>query len=68
MTIVLYSVIFGLIAVIFVQSLSHRLERKDLYNRIMCKDINDYKDIDSPMRKSMSGHERVLKKWRGDEE
>lgn len=68
MTIALYSVIFGLIIIIFTQTLLHRIERKDLYDRIMCKDINDYKNIGSPMRKSMSGHERVLKKWRGEEE
>lgn len=68
MTIALYSVIFGLIIIIFTQTLLHRKERKDLYDRIMCKDINDYKNIGSPMRKSMSGHERVLKKWRGEEE
>lgn len=61
-------IIYLLVALIVVQGILHHFERKDLYNRIMCKSINEYKHIDNPIRKSISGHERVLKKWRGEEE
>jgi hypothetical protein len=36
-------VITLLIGIIAVQSISHRQERKDLYNRIMAKDLQEYK-------------------------
>jgi hypothetical protein len=29
--------------IIFAQDIMHRLERKDLYNRIMAQDLDDYK-------------------------
>ena len=67
MTIALYSVIFGLLGRIFVQAFSHRLERKDLYNRIMSKDIHEYNVISGENAKPKarsSPHKRSLKKWR----
>jgi len=67
MTIALYCVIFGLIAIIFVQELAHSRERKDLYNRIMCKDIKEYQNIDKPSVPLNSRHREVLKKWRAKE-
>lgn len=40
----MYSVIIIAIFITFmlIQSIIHRLERKDLYNRIMARDLNDY--------------------------
>ena len=39
-------VLIGLICVIVLQNWLWHYERKDLYNRIMCRDINDYKRLD----------------------
>ena len=61
-----------LIAVIVLQSLLHYRERRDLYTRLMSKDLTDYNRTKSPPPKKHipSAHERVLKRWRnkvGDE-
>lgn len=60
-----------LIAVIVLQSLLHYRERRDLYNRLMSKDLTDYNQSKkSPPKAIPSAHERVLKRWRnkaGDE-
>lgn len=42
----------------------HHMERKDLYNRIMSKDINQYKSIDKEVVKGVDGHRRAMNKWR----
>ena len=57
-------VIIALSVVIVIQSVLHYIERKDLYNRIMCKSIGEYKAIDEPLKKHTSAHDRVLKNWR----
>ena len=57
-------VIIALSIVIVLQFVLHYFERKDLYNRIMCKSINEYKAIDKPLEKHISAHDRVLKNWR----
>ena len=64
MTTTLYSIIFGLIGIIFVQAETHRRERKDLYNRIMCRDIKDYNKIERPTETHKSKHSKVLERWR----
>lgn len=60
-----------LIAVIILQSLLHYRERRDLYNRLMSKDLTEYNQSKQPPPKHFpSAHERVLKRWRnkaGDE-
>lgn len=56
------TVIYVLIGVIVLQSIFHRLERKDLYNRIMSKDFAEYKG--SKCSYTPSAHDRVLKRWR----
>jgi hypothetical protein len=38
-----YVIIALLIGVIVVQHISHKQERKDLYNRIMARDLTEYK-------------------------
>ena len=54
-----------LITVILIQQLLHYFERRDMYNRLMCKDYAEYKTIDTPPRKHIpSAHSKVLRKWR----
>lgn len=54
---------YVLIGVIIFQSIIHRLERKDLYNRIMSKDYAEYKGKQCSY--TPSAHDRVLRRWRG---
>ena len=52
-------------AVILIQALLHYIERRDLYNRLMSKDLTEYKHSGNSSPKSIpSAHDRVLKKWR----
>ena len=60
-----YGVITLLCVIIFLQSLVHRAERKDLYNRIMCRDLSEYKGKNPHSVKS--AHDRVIRRWRGKE-
>lgn len=58
-----------LLGIIIIQQIVHHFERKDLYNRIMSKNLTEYKG-DSPVYR-VSAHKRVLKRWRktgGDNE
>ena len=57
------AIIYSLIGVIVLQSIIHRIERKDLYNRIMSKDYAEYKG--SKCSYTPAAHDRVLKRWRG---
>lgn len=52
-----------LCGVIILQSIIHRFERKDLYNRIMSKNLTEYKGEKGISVKS--AHDRVIKRWRG---
>ena len=60
-----------LIAVIILQSFLHFCERRDMYNRLMSKDLTEYKQSDKlPPKHIPSAHELTLKRWRnkvGDE-
>ncbi len=54
-----------LIAVIVLQDIMHRVERRDMYNRLMSKSLTEYKQSGSPPPKhTPSAHDRVLKDWR----
>lgn len=55
-----------LAAIIILQAIIHHFERKDLYNRIMCKSIGEYKNADKPVQKHVTAYEKALKKWRGE--
>lgn len=58
-------VVYILIGVIVFQSILHRIERKDLYNRIMSSDLRDYKAaIGKSEKPPISRHKEVLNKWR----
>ena len=60
-----YGVIALLCVIIFLQSLVHHCERKDLYNRIMSKNLTEYKG--EKCRSVKSAHDRVIRRWRGKE-
>lgn len=66
----MYAVVYTLCGVIVIQQIIHHFERKDLYNRIMSRNLMDYKG-DSPGYQ-VSAHKRVLNRWRehkgGDDE
>lgn len=60
-----------LITVIILQTIIHFLERRDMYNRLMCKNYSEYTNSDKkPPKHIPSAHEKTLQKWRnkaGDE-
>ena len=60
-----------LIAVIILQGISHFIERRDMYNRLMSKDLTEYnRSKRTPPKHIPSAHERVLNRWKnrvGDE-
>ena len=58
-------VVYILCLIIAIQQVMHRMERKDLYNRIMSKNLSEYKG-GSPVH-AVSAHKRVLDKWRRTE-
>ena len=64
------AVALALCGVIVIQQIIHHRERQDLYNRIMSKNLTEYKG-ESPGYQ-VSAHKRVLKRWRnskgGDDE
>lgn len=64
------AVVFALCGIIAIQQIIHHRERRDLYNRIMSKNLTEYKG-ESPGYQA-SAHKRVLSRWRqtkgGDDE
>lgn len=59
-----------LVAVIMIQALLHYSERRDMYNRLMSKNLTEYKQSGNPPKHIPSAHDRILSKWRnkaGDE-
>lgn len=48
---------------IALQTILHRLERRDLYNRIMSRSYAEY-DRRTP-RSGKTAHEKILEEWRG---
>lgn len=65
------SYLFGgaLLVVILALICVQHFERKDLYDRLMCKDFAEYQRKKPPDKQPsvMTAHERALKKWRGME-
>ena len=53
-----------LIAVIILQSVIHFLERRDMCNRLMSKNLTEYKQAGSPPKHIPSAHSQVLSNWR----
>ena len=56
-------IVYILCGIIVLQSIIQHFERKDLYNRIMSRDLSDYKG--EKVSRVISAHERALNKWRG---
>lgn len=62
-----------LIAVIVIQAIIHFIERRDMYNRLMSKDLSDYHNNSGkipPKKHIPSAHSLTLQRWRnkaGDE-
>lgn len=55
------------------QGIAHRKERKDLYDRLMSKDLNDYKvgTREHVKKPTVSAHQKAMETWRnggGDEQ
>ena len=53
-----------LIVVIILQATLHFYERRDMYNRLMSKNLTEYKKSGTPPVHTPSAHDRVLAKWR----
>ncbi len=53
-------ILCGIIALLLI---IHHFERKDLYNRVMSKNLTEYKG--EKCRSAKSAHDRVIKRWRG---
>jgi hypothetical protein len=53
-----------LIAVIILQDILHSLERRDMCNRLMSKNLTEYKQGGIPPTHIPSAHQRVLNNWR----
>ena len=57
-----------LCAVIILQSILHYIERDKLQDRIMSRNLNEYKAKDEPKRQIQSAHDKVLRRWRGSDD
>lgn len=55
--------IYVLCSIIVLQSIIHHFERRDLYNRIMSKNLTEYKGDKHHSIKS--AHDRVIRRWKG---
>jgi hypothetical protein len=66
MSVLEVGVIIGLYALIIYLEISHRKERKDLYSRIMAKDLNDYSAIKNGPGKAGNFIKENLDKRGGD--
>lgn len=53
-----------LCAVIAIMSVLHYIERQKLQDRIMSRNLNEYKQRDEPVKPHESAHNRVIKNWR----
>lgn len=54
--------IYVLCGIIVLQQILHHFERRDLYNRIMSKNLSEYKG-ETPSYQ-VSAHSKVLERWR----
>lgn len=59
-------IIIGLLIDLFATEIIHHLERRDLYNRIMCHDIRDYGHhvSNEAPKKDESPHRKSINKWK----
>ena len=57
--------VYILCGIIVLQELLHRSERRDLYNRIMSRDLTEFK---GETRKPFSKHKRIVEQWNGSDD
>ena len=60
-------VIVCLSLIVLAQQLLHYKERKDLYNRLMSRNLDEYKRVcskDTTAEKRESPHQRAIRDWR----
>ncbi len=61
----------ALVIVIIIQSILHYVERKDLYTRLMSRNLREYEKFnkvgsdDAAIFTKESAHRKALKKWDG---
>ena len=65
--IILTAIIAVLCLVLALQMFLHWKERKDLYDRIMSRDLNEYKRSNEPPKAVPSQLKRVMDRWRDPE-
>lgn len=58
--------VYLLCGVVVLQAVMHYLERKDLYNRLMSKDLSEYKHFSGGYEEKPreTAHEKAIKAWR----
>ena len=55
--------LYVLSGIIIIQQIFHCIERRDLYNRIMSRDLNDYRS-NRALSNPTSAHKKVISRWR----
>lgn len=56
--------IIALILANIVQAIIHYVERRDMLNRLMSRDLTEYKQSGIPPKQIPSAHDRTLSRWR----
>ena len=56
--------IIALLLLNIVQAILHYCERRDMYNRLMSRNLTEYKQGGPPPKHIPSAHNRILNKWR----
>jgi hypothetical protein len=56
--------LIALILANIIQAIIHYVERRDMLNRIMSKDLVEYKQSGNPPKQVPSAHDRTLSRWR----
>ena len=65
----IFAYLFGgaMLIIILALIVFQHFERRDLYNRIMCRDYAEYRRGKPPDTPVKTAHERALEKWRGED-
>lgn len=67
-TYILLGIIVFLIIYIIIKEIIHHFERKDLYTRIMCRNIGEYKTANDEVHEHVKPKaSRMLEEWRKTE-
>lgn len=58
-----------LCGIIAVQNITHFIERRELYNRIMSRDLREFEKFNGksePVEPVISAHRRAINDWKGE--